>query len=78
MDWAAAKRIVLATGGATVTLAGGNIDIECPGKITLYAGQKSFVGPEKVSYPMPAMPKSICIACLKKALRMAPAFTQVQ
>jgi type VI secretion system secreted protein VgrG len=58
IDWAAAKRIVLQTaGGASITIEGGNIIVECPGKIMVEAGKKSLVGPEKVSYQLPVMPK---------------------
>ena len=31
--------------------------VECPGKITIEAGKRSFVGPEVQSYPLPVMPK---------------------
>ena len=59
IDWAAAKSISLSTaGGANITIEGGNITVQCPGKITLYAGQKSFVGPDRLGYPLPMMPKS--------------------
>jgi type VI secretion system secreted protein VgrG len=79
IDWAAAKRISLSTaGGANITIEGGNITVQCPGKIKVHAGKKSFVGPDKLSYPMPALPSSICVECLKKALAAGPAFTMVQ
>ena len=68
IDWAAAKKIVLATaGGANITIEGGNITVMCPGKITVRASQKSFVGPEKQSYPLPGLPKQVCVECLLKA-----------
>ncbi|MFZ5550586.1 MAG: type VI secretion system Vgr family protein [Pseudomonadota bacterium] len=58
IDWAAAKKIVLQTaGGASVTLEGGNITVECPGKILVQAGMKSFTGGERHSYTMPALAK---------------------
>jgi uncharacterized protein (DUF2345 family) len=45
VDWAAAKSISLSTaGGANITIEGGNITVQCPGKITVHAGKKSFVG----------------------------------
>jgi len=79
VDWAAAKSISLSTaGGANITIEGGNITVQCPGKITIHAAKKSFVGPEKISYPLPALPRSICVACLKKSLGAAPAFTLVE
>lgn len=57
IDWAAAKRIVLQTAaGASVTLEGGNITIECPGKLTVQASQKSFGGPQTYAQARNAMP----------------------
>jgi type VI secretion system secreted protein VgrG len=41
-----------------VTIEGGNITVTCPGKITIKAGTKSFVGPAQISYPMPTLPRS--------------------
>lgn len=59
IDWAAAKRISLSTaGGANITIDGGNITVQCPGKITIHAGKKSFFGPENLAYPMPKLPRS--------------------
>jgi type VI secretion system secreted protein VgrG len=68
IDWAAAKSISLSTaGGANITIAGGNITVQCPGKLTIHAGMKSFNGPAKLDYPLPALPTSICVDCLLKA-----------
>jgi uncharacterized protein (DUF2345 family) len=79
IDWAAAKSISLSTaGGANITIAGGNITVQCPGKITVHAGKKSFSGPERLSYSVPALPRSICVACLRKSLAAGPAFTMVE
>lgn len=79
IDWAAAKRISLSTaGGANITIEGGNITVQCPGKIVVHAGKKSFTGPEKLKYELPALPSSICIACLKKSLDAGPAFSMVE
>jgi len=79
IDWAAAKRISLSTaGGANITIEGGDILVQCPGKIAVHAGKKSFTGPEKRSFDVPALPNSVCIACLKKALMAGPAFTMVE
>jgi uncharacterized protein involved in type VI secretion and phage assembly len=79
IDWAAAKRISLSTaGGANITIEGGNITVQCPGKIVVHAGKKSFIEPERMNYPMPAMPRSICVECLRKSLAAGPAFTVVE
>ncbi|WP_332876739.1 type VI secretion system Vgr family protein [Massilia sp. S19_KUP03_FR1] len=79
IDWAAAKSISLSTaGGANITIAGGNITVQCPGKLTIHAGVKSFVGPAKLHYPMPSLPDQVCVECLKKALAAGVAFTTVE
>jgi Rhs element Vgr protein len=68
IDWAAAKRISLSTaGGANITIEGGNITVQCPGKIKVHAGKKSLIGPARLDYPLPALPTSICVECLLKA-----------
>jgi uncharacterized protein (DUF2345 family) len=59
VDWAAAKSISLSTaGGANITIEGGNITVQCPGKITVHAGKKSFSGPERMDVDLPLMPKA--------------------
>ena len=59
IDWAAAKSISLSTaGGANITISGGNITVQGPGKITIRAGTKSFVGPESAYFPLPKLPRS--------------------
>lgn len=68
VDWAAAKKITLSTaGGANITIDGGNITVQCPGKLTIHAAQKLFAGPAKMDADLPLMPSSICIECLLKA-----------
>ena len=75
VDWAAAKSISLSTaGGANITIAGGNITVQCPGKITVHAGTKNFGGPDRLDYPLPALPTSVCKACLLAALRAGSPF----
>ncbi|KRB83696.1 type VI secretion system Vgr family protein [Duganella sp. Root198D2] len=59
IDFASAKKISLSTvGGANITIDGGNITIQCPGKITVNAGKKSFIGPARSNYPMASLPRS--------------------
>ncbi|MES2316882.1 MAG: type VI secretion system Vgr family protein [Pseudomonadota bacterium] len=56
VDWAAAKSITLSTaGGANITINGGNITVQCPGKILIHAGKKHFGGPTNLAYDMNAM-----------------------
>lgn len=79
IDWAAARSISVSVGGgANITIDGGNIVVQCPGKLIIHAGKKSLLGPEKMAYPMPALPRSICLECLKKSLAAGPAFTMVE
>jgi uncharacterized protein involved in type VI secretion and phage assembly len=75
IDWAAAKRISLSTAdGANITIEGGNITVQCPGKITVHAGKKSFTGPVSENYPLPQLPNSVCKPCLLAALRAGSPF----
>jgi type VI secretion system secreted protein VgrG len=75
VDWAAAKSISLSTaGGANITIEGGNITVQCPGKITIHAAKKSFVGPALNPYPLPAMPQHVCVECLLKARAVGAPF----
>ncbi|TVT44148.1 MAG: DUF2345 domain-containing protein [Denitromonas halophila] len=56
IDFAAGKRIVIATeGGASITIDGG-ITVECPGTITVHASKKSFGGPAHLSRDMNSWP----------------------
>ena len=59
IDWAAAKKITLATaGGASVVIEGGNITVMCPGKITVRAAKKSLVGPSNEPVKLPELPRA--------------------
>lgn len=59
VELAAPRTLHIATaGGASLTLEGGNLVVNCPGTITVHAGQKSFVGPAQLSYALPDMPTS--------------------
>jgi uncharacterized protein involved in type VI secretion and phage assembly len=59
VDWAAAKRISLSTaGGANITIEGGNITVQCPGKLTIHAGMKKFSGPARTDPVLPVMPQA--------------------
>ncbi|OEZ50426.1 hypothetical protein JAB1_15410 [Janthinobacterium sp. MP5059B] len=74
VDWAAAKSIRLSTaGGANITIESGNITIQCPGKITVFAGKKSFVGPTRAPYVMPPLPSSTCKSCILSAMQQGAA-----
>lgn len=69
-EFAAGKTIHLAvSGGASLTIEGGNITVACPGEIKVHAAKKSFVGPVQRDYPMPAFPRSTCKSCILDAAR---------
>jgi type VI secretion system secreted protein VgrG len=70
IDWASPKKIVMATAaGANITIEGGNITVMCPGKITIKAGKKSFIGPERVNYAAPTFPSSELIPMIRFGLQ---------
>ncbi|TAL20891.1 MAG: type VI secretion system tip protein VgrG [Aquabacterium sp.] len=75
VDFAAAKRVVLRTaGGACVTLEGGQVTVECPGKITVLAATKSMVGPQDIGHALPQLPRSsLPDRAIKFDLRLADA-----
>ncbi|MGY0652781.1 type VI secretion system Vgr family protein [Luteimonas sp. A537] len=59
VEFAAGKTVHLATsGGASLTIEGGNITVACPGTIKVYAGKKSFVGPAHLSREMNSWPET--------------------
>jgi uncharacterized protein (DUF2345 family) len=68
-EWLAKKSISLSTtGGANITIDGGNITVQCPGKITIHAGTKSFQGPERKEVRMPYLPVSNLPAAFSQRL----------
>ena len=68
VDLASKKTITLTTaGGASIKIDGGNIMVQCPGKIIVHAGKKSLNQSTQNSYALPALPTSVCIECLLKA-----------
>src|SRR5690606_7144065 len=76
VDLAAGKAVHLATsGGASLTIEGGNIVIACPGEIKVHAGKHSFMGPAQRRYPLPVFPQSVCKECLLLAAQRAAPFT---
>lgn len=75
-EFAAGKTVHLATsGGASMTIEGGNIVFACPGEIKVHAAKKSFVGPVQGRYPLPVFPQSVCKECLMLAAQRAAPFT---
>ena len=72
---AAAKKVVLAvSGGASITIEGGQFTAQCPGKIMVKAGKKAMVGPGTMGWQMPTFPQSVCVACMLKAMKAGSPF----
>jgi len=75
VDWAAAKKITLQTsGGASITIEGGGITTQCPGKITVKAATKSMTSGGSADYGLTPLPSAVCVPCLLKAAREAQGF----
>ena len=57
VELSAGKTVHIATtGGASVTIEGGNISFNCPGKITVHASKKSFLAATHLSTEMNSWP----------------------
>ena len=67
----ASKQVNIAVkGGSAVTIEGGKITVQCPGTLTVHAGNKSFVGGGKVDANLPAFPDDT-ISPYKRKVRFA-------
>ncbi|MFP3561609.1 DUF2345 domain-containing protein, partial [Paraburkholderia sp. SIMBA_049] len=47
--------LTLTSGGAYLKIDGGNIELGCPGDITLKCGNFRWTGPASLSAPLPSM-----------------------
>ncbi|AMC34571.1 type VI secretion system Vgr family protein [Janthinobacterium sp. B9-8] len=63
----AKDEILVTAGGGYIRLKGGNIDIHCPGVVTIKGANHDVSGPAKMNPPLPAFPNTICKSCLQKA-----------
>ncbi|WP_414538846.1 type VI secretion system Vgr family protein [Stenotrophomonas forensis] len=54
--------VVQVEGGASLTIEGGNIQFNCPGTLTVHAGQHSFIGPASLAYPLHTLGAAPCRA----------------
>ncbi|SEF73035.1 type VI secretion system secreted protein VgrG [Marinobacterium lutimaris] len=68
IDLAAAKEILLVSGGAYVRIKGGDIQLHAPGRVNIKGASQSFGGPAQMSAALPQMPEAICVECLLKNL----------
>ncbi|MEM5310665.1 type VI secretion system Vgr family protein [Paraburkholderia sp. JHI869] len=54
---AASQKVVVTSGGASITIENGNVEIRCPGKFTVKAASHSFEGPASLDTPLPSLPQ---------------------
>ncbi|MEX3943777.1 type VI secretion system Vgr family protein [Paraburkholderia sp. BR10937] len=54
---AASQKVVVTSGGASITIENGNVEIRCPGKFTVKAASHSFEGPASLDMPLPSLPQ---------------------
>lgn len=54
--------VVQVEGGASLTIEGGNIQFNCPGTLTVHAGQHSFIGPASLAFPLHTLGTAPCRA----------------
>ncbi|TDR80102.1 type VI secretion system Vgr family protein [Paludibacterium purpuratum] len=68
---AAQQEILLNVGGgAYIRLAGGNIDVHCPGKVSIKGASHEMNGPASLPHPMPVFPgKQFCLQCMLNAIK---------
>ncbi|KFL49209.1 type VI secretion protein Vgr [Burkholderia pyrrocinia] len=69
--------LTLTSGGAYLKIDGGNIELGCPGDITLKCGNFYWTDPTSLSAPLPSMPIGPCKECLLDAHRGVEAMTEV-
>ncbi|WP_321853394.1 type VI secretion system Vgr family protein [Paraburkholderia tropica] len=54
---AASQKVVVTSGGASITISGGNVEIRCPGTFTVKAASHSFEGPASTDTSLPSLPQ---------------------
>ena len=69
--------LTLTSGGAYIKIDGGNIELGCPGDITLKCGNFHWTGPGNLSAPLHAMPIGTCKECLLNAHSGVESMTEV-
>ncbi|MBV8646711.1 DUF2345 domain-containing protein, partial [Paludibacterium sp.] len=52
------KEILLTSGGGYIRLVGGNIEVHCPGQVTIKGANHAMSGPASMSPSMPLLPQS--------------------
>jgi type VI secretion system secreted protein VgrG len=61
------REILLTSGGGYIRLKDGNIDIHCPGIVSIRAKKHDWAGPTRMDVAYPQFPGSVCVECMLKA-----------
>ncbi|WP_137009490.1 type VI secretion system Vgr family protein [Aquitalea aquatilis] len=69
---AAKEEILLACGGGYIRLKGGNIEIHCPGTVSVKGASHNLSGPDRMTVAHPAFPKNIPNEPLSLHMDQAP------
>lgn len=75
VEIAAKTEIVLSAGGTYIKLNAQGFTGGTAGAWVQHAASHSMPGPDTLTYPLPVLPKSICVECLRKARAAAAPFT---
>jgi type VI secretion system secreted protein VgrG len=75
IEIAAKTEIVLSAGGTYIKLNAGGFTGGTSGAWVQHAASHAMPGPDSLTYPLPVLPKSICVECLRKARAAAAPFT---
>ncbi|MDW5418473.1 type VI secretion system Vgr family protein [Iodobacter sp. CM08] len=70
----AKDEILMTAGGGYIRIKGGNIEIHCPGTVSIKGANHEMSGPASMSPPLPIFPGEVCIACLLRAAKNAAPF----
>jgi type VI secretion system secreted protein VgrG len=75
IEIAAKTEIVLSAGGTYIKLNAQGFTGGTSGAWVQHAASHAMPGPDSLTYPLPLLPKSICVECLRKARAAAAPFT---
>ncbi|GGY96333.1 type VI secretion system Vgr family protein [Pseudoduganella plicata] len=70
----AKKEIVIGAGGSAITINGSGITDMTGGRRISHNSEFSVPGPKTMAYPLPTLPKEVCLECLKKRAKQRGAF----
>lgn len=75
IEIAAKTEMVLSAGGTYIKLNAQGFTGGTSGTWVQHAASHAMPGPDSLAYPLPVLPKSICVECLRKARAAAAPFT---